>query len=454
MFKVSKGFFTAALLSATVLASSPVLAENIFGAMSKAYQNNSTLNSDRAGVRVTDEGVAIAKSGYRPTLNATASASLNDTTTARGSFQAGSFGIELNQMLFDGFQTKNSVASAEAQVLASRENLRNSEQTILFDAVSAYMALYLNRQVAVLREKNLEFLNEQLRAAEARFEVGEGTRTDVAQADASRAAAIALLNSARAQVKSSEAIYRRVIGVDASKLETPVAAGKSLPKSINQAYALAEGGHPAIKATQHAVDAAAFNVKVNEGALLPNLGLTAGVERSVDSLSGTFSNDATTATAGVRLNVPIYQGGRVAATVRQSKETLGQRRIAVDEARDAVRAAVASAWAQLEAARASVTANRAAIAAAQLALEGVIEERKVGQRTTLDVLNAQADVLDAQISLAQSEHDSVVASYAVVSAVGRLTARGIGLQVAEHKPEEHYEAVKDKWFGLRTPDAR
>lgn len=454
MFKVGKGLFTAALLSATVLASSSAFADNLFGAMAKAYQNNSTLNADRAGVRVTDEGVAIAKSGYRPTLNATGQAALNDSTT-RGSFQSGSIGIQLNQMLFDGFQTKNSVASAETQVLASRENLRNSEQNILFNAVGAYMSLYLNRQVAVLRARNLEFLNEQLRAARARFDVGEGTRTDVAQADASRAAAVALLNSAQASVKSSEAIYRQIVGVDPTKLDTPRAASKSLPRSIDQAYTLAASGHPAIKATQFAVDAAAFNVKVNEGALLPSLGLSASVTRNFDSLSGAASsNNTNTASAGVALNVPIYQGGRVAATVRQSKETLGQRRILVDEARDSVRAAVASAWTQLDAARASVTANRAVVSAAQLALEGVIEERKVGQRTTLDVLNAQADVLDGQVALAQAEHDTVVASYAVLSAVGRLTVGGVGLQVAEHKPEEHYEAVKDKWFGLRTPDAR
>ncbi len=154
------------------------------------------------------------------------------------------------------------------------------------------------------------------------------------------------------------------------------------------------------------------------------------------------------------MSIPIYTGGRTSAQVRQSKEQLGQARIEVDVVRDQVRQAIGSAWSQLEAARASVKANRDGISAAQLALDGVIEERKVGQRTTLDVLNAQNDLITAQIALVESERNVVVASYALLSATGRMTATQMGLQVAEYKPEEHYNAVKDKWFGLRTPDGR
>jgi outer membrane protein len=460
-----------AALLLTVSLSLPASAETIKGALAKAYENNSTLNSARAGVRVTDEGVAIAKSGYRPTITGdagvsyTSSFDLNGSARRDGRTTSGSFGVTISQTLFDGFRTKNGVAAAEAQVLAQRENLRNSEQNILFTAASAYMDVIRDRQIAAFRKKNLAFLQEQVRAANARFEVGEGTRTDVAQANARRAAAIAQLNAAEAQAKSSAASYRQVIGEEPGKLEKASAVTKLLPKNLAQAADAAAGEHPAIQANFHVIDATEFGVKAAEGALLPSLAAQGRLSKTYENYdaspeTGLFgaSNDSKTqtdtATVGLQLTVPIYQGGRGSATVRQEKERLGQARIELDVARDQVRQAVTSAWTQLVAAQASVAANKQLIAAAQLALDGVVEERKVGQRTTLDVLNAQSDVTDARISLADSERNVVVASYAVLSATGRLSVRRLGLGVAEHKPEEHYKAVKDKWFGLRTPDGR
>jgi outer membrane protein len=314
------------------------------------------------------------------------------------------------------------------------------------------MGVYQNRQIAVLREKNLAAMNEQVRAARARLDVGEGTRTDVAQAEASRSTAVAELNSARANVKSAEATYIRIVGAQPDRLAA-AAAAKNLPKSPNEAYAIAQAGHPGILATQYAVNAAGYNVKAKEGAMLPTVGLSAGASR-LDTFAGLDTGDGNSASVGIGVTIPIYTGGRTSAQIRQSKEQLGQARIEVDVVRDQVREAIGSAWSQLEAARASVKANRDGIAAAQLALDGVIEERKVGQRTTLDVLNAQNDLTAAEITLVQSEHDVVVASYALLNATGRMTSKQMGLQVAEYKPEEHYDAVKDKWFGLRTPDGR
>jgi outer membrane protein len=229
-----------------------------------------------------------------------------------------------------------------------------------------------------------------------------------------------------------------------------------LPKNLNAAIALAYGEHPAILANEHLVDAAAFSVKSVEGALLPQVSASAGMSRNFRDSAPSLNSDGTfnSASIGASLTIPIYQGGRVSAQVRQSKESLGQARIEVDVSRDQVQAAVTSAWSQYIAARESVSANRELVSAAQLALNGVIEERNVGQRTTLDVLNAQADVINAQINLASSERDVVVASYAILSAVGRLSAEHLGLQVQLHNPKEHYNAVKDKWYGLRTPDGR
>ena len=361
-------------------------------------------------------------------------------------------------MLFDGFQTRNNVRAAEAQVRASVESLRNEEQNTLFDAASAYMDVIRDRQIAVLTEQNLQFLTEQSRAARSRFEVGEGTRTDVAQADASRSAAVAQLAAARAQADVSEATYRQVIGEDPGKLQAGSPLAKMLPQNIDQAVAIAAGDHPAIIATEHLVDAAAFTVKSTEGRLLPQVSASAGVQRDYQNTEGLpgvgAATDGTFNSAGIgaTLTIPIYTGGRVSAEVRQSKESLGQARIQVDVSRDQVRQAVVSAWTQYVAARESVSANRELVAAQQLALNGVIEERNVGQRTTLDVLNAQADVITAQIDLVSSQRDVVVASYAIVSAMGALSAERLGLQVAIHRPQEHYDAVKDKWGGLQ--DAR
>ena len=443
----------------------PSLAETIKGALAKAYENNSSLNSARAGVRIEDEGVAIAKSGYRPVItgegNTSYASSKNRVSNAGARVSTASVNITISQTIFDGFQTKNNVAQAEMRVLTEREVLRNTEQNILSNAATAYMDVIRDRKIAAYRKSNLAFLKEQVRAANARFEVGEGTRTDVAQANAGQSQAVAQLNAAEAQVKASEASYRQLVGSAPGKLEAAAPLKKLLPKSLDGALQTALSEHPAIKARNYAVDANLFGVKVAEGALLPSLSAQARLEREYQHTDTTNFRGPTevealndSASLGLRLSVPIYSGGRTSALVRQQKERLGQARIDTDVAIDQVRAAVTTSWTQLTAAYAAVTANKQLVSAARLALDGVVEERKVGQRTTLDVLNAQKDVTDAQISLADAEHNIVVGSYSVLSAVGRLNIRSLGLGVAEHKPEEHYKAVKDKWFGLRTPDGR
>ncbi|EXL01712.1 TolC family outer membrane protein [Aquamicrobium defluvii] len=460
MQSFSKTVFAALLITAAVFSPVTASAETITGALSKAYRNNSQLNSARAGVRVTDEDVAIAKSGYRP--NVVGSASIDYTERRRHDtsvrLTSGSFGVQVNQMLFDGFQTKNTVAAAEARVRASQESLRNTEENILFSAAQAYMNVIHDRQVAALTKQNLEFLNEQTRAARSRLEVGEGTRTDVAQADAARSGAEAQLSAARAQALASAAQYRQLIGEEPGQLKAASPLSKLLPSSLDSAVAVAAKEHPAILATSHLVDAAAYGVKSAEGALLPSVTASAGVSRSYSNTSpsslATSDGYSNSANIGATLSIPIYQGGRTSAQVRKSKEQLGQARIEVDVSRDQVRQAVTAAWTAYAAAQEAVVANRQLVSAAQLALNGVIEERNVGQRTTLEVLDSQRDVINAKINLASAERDVVLASYAILQAMGRLSVDRLGLQVAKYQPEEHYNAVKDKWFGLRTPDGR
>ena len=463
-----------ASLSALLMATSVDLAsaETLREALAKAYSNSQSLNSARAQLRATDENVPQARAGLRPRVQGVVSTQGSRSRTTFGDgletqkLRSGviTTGIQVNQTLFDGFQTPNNVNAAQAQVRASQKNLDNTVQDTLLDTVTVFMNVRRDREVAAFRRQSLAFLNEQVRAAQARFDVGEGTRTDVAQAQAQQALATALLNTALSQVASSEAQYLDVVGDPPGNLEagTPPNRG-AIPSSVGEAVRVSQEQHPAIQATKFAVDAASFQVKSAEGARLPTLAVTGQIDnayalsdRDPNQLPGVDVNtqNEVSGTVGAQLTVPIYQGGLVASRVRQAKETLSQRRIEVDNVRDQVRSAVASAWAQRQAAEANVQGYRAQVAAAQLALNGVVEERNVGQRTTLDVLNAQSDVITAQILLAGAQRDTIVAAYTLASAVGSLLPDRLALAVDRYEPEEHYQAVQDKWYGLRTPDGR
>jgi outer membrane protein len=458
----SKRFLLITAALGALFITTPLHAETLPEALASAYANNPTLNSARASTRATDEEVPQALSGYRPSVNANlqASGSWQDTlpsgssSTANTGFSRGlSTGITVTQPIFLGFRTQNSVKAAEAAVEAARESLRNTEQNVLFDAAEAYMNVIRDSAILNLRQTNVRFLTEQVRAARDRFQVGEGTRTDVAQAEAAVAGAESDVSLAQANLQSSRAIYRQVIGRDPEALKAAKGVDNLLPRSLGAATEVSRDRHPAILASQFNADTAAFNVKIIEGELLPSVTLEGNVSRSWND-GFNSQGDETNATILGRISIPLYEGGQVYSRVRQAKETLGQRKIEVDTARDQVQAALISAWGSLEAARAQIVAARSGVEASQLALEGVIEEQRVGQRTTLDVLDAQNVLIDARVALVRADRDAVVASYAVLSAVGRLSSEDLSLQVATYKPEKHYKQVRDKWIGLRTPDGR
>ncbi|MDO9417060.1 TolC family outer membrane protein [Pararhizobium sp.] len=451
---IRKAAVLAAMSAALWFQPHAVSAETIFGAMAKAYKNNPDLNAARAGLRATDEGVPIAKSGYRPVVEGTATGTLTrlDNITGVNDYKSSSVGITVTQQIFDGFQTLNNVRAAESTVFATREALRGNEISILLAAAQSYANIARDQQIVSIRKQNLAFLREQLNAAQARLDVGEGTRTDVSLAQAELANAQALLVGAVAQLKSSQAVYVQIVGETPEGIKQPSPAKKALPSNLDQAVATGLREHPSITGASYNVDAAGYQVKSAEGTMLPGVVLQGAVTRQTGDASATQNQTSSSITA--RLNVPIYQGGVEYGQIRQAKERLGQQRILVDSARAEVQQTIVTAYAQLEAALAIISANRQQISAANLALSGVIEERSVGQRTTLDVLDAQQTVLQAKEALVGSQRDAVVASYSVIAAMGRLTIATQGLDVVEYKPEEHYEAVKDKWFGLRTVDGR
>jgi outer membrane protein len=346
----------------------------------------------------------------------------------------------------------NSTRQAEAVVRAQRESLMSSEQDTLLNAATAYVDVIRDTALVSLQRSDLAFLQEQVRAARDRFDVGEGTRTDVSQAEARAAQAQAALNTSLANLNTSRAVYRQIVGVEPKSLSADTSITRQVPKSLDAALKASEENQPLIRQAKHLVDAAIFNVKAIEGELLPTVTIDGSVSRSWKP-SGSIGVSNNAQIFG-NVSIPIYQGGRVYSRVRQAKEELGQTRLQLDVARDQVRANVISAWGIFQAAEASIVAARAAVKAQQLALEGVIEEQRVGQRTTLDVLDAQRDLVTQQSNLVTAQRNRIVGGYQLVAAVGQLDAASLGLNVAIYNPEQHFKSVRGKWFGLRTPDGR
>jgi outer membrane protein len=438
----------------------PVSAQSLMDTLSLAYSNNPTLNAARSTGRATDEGVPIALSGYRPTINGSLSAGATDQYNlsypgyqeSRRQFWPQQMSLTLVQPLFTGFRVENGVKQSEAAVRAQREVIRDTEQTVLLRAATAFGDMIRDTALLRLAESNVKFLSEQVRADTDRFNVGEGTRTDVARAEASLQQGIAQVNSAKSQLALSRATYRQVVGVEPKTLNGTLSLAPFLPKTSDIGVKTALEEHPAIQASLHNMDVASFNVKVLEGQLLPTLSAQAGV--SYGEQPSSSSERSNSAQVSLNLTVPLYQGGAEYARVRQAKEQLGTARIQVDVNRDQVRAQVIGYWGQLEAARASIEAAKAQTEAADLALSGVVEEQRVGQKTNVDVLNAQATVVNARSALATAQRNQLVASFSLVAAIGRLDAAHLKLKAARYAPEEHYTAVRDKWIGLRTPDGR
>jgi outer membrane protein len=440
-------------------------ADTLTSALALAYRNNPSLNSQRAAVRAVDENVPQALSGYRPTVSANAfiGSQYFDTLTRTGvaanpyARDAGfvtphGVGITATQTLFNGFQTANRTRAAESQVKAARATLRTSEQTVLLNAVTAYMNLLRDTAILDLQRRNVEVLQEQLRQTRDRFNVGEVTRTDVAQAESSLAAGRSQVLTAEANYKASAATYRQVIGATPGKLAPGTPVDRFSPHTLAAAVALGTATSPAVTAAEYNMDVAQSQVKVAEGALSPTLSvqgnMTKDYESSLQSLQ-TFS-----ASVIGQLSIPIYQGGAEYATIRQAKETLGQRRLELDTARDQVRQNIVQAWGQLEAAKANIEATRSQAQAAEIALNGVREEARVGQRTTFDVLTAQQTLVNARVAVVTAQRDRVVASFTLLAAVGRLSPQVLGLHVPVYDPRVHYHQIRDSWAGVRTPDGR
>jgi outer membrane protein len=437
-------------------------AETLESALAKAYQNNPQLNAQRAIVRQTDETVPQALSGYRPQISVTASAGPQYTDTKvtsagqsvhlEGPTVPRAVGITGQQTLFNGFQTANRTRAAESQVSAARETLRVMEQTILLGAATIYMDVLRDMASLEVQRSNVRVLTETLRQTRDRFNVGEVTRTDVAQAEAQLAAGQSALHAAESTLITSRGNYRRIIGVEPMALAPGAPVDRLSPPNLPSAVAVGVAENPAVTAAMFGIDAAVLAVKVAEGALYPKVTLTGSVQQQYDATIST--PQLFTASALFGLTIPLYQGGSEYSTIRQNKEAVGQQRLNLDQMRDQARATVVQSWGQLEAAKAQILAAQQQVTASEVALNGVREEARVGQRTTLDVLNAQQALVNARVALVTAQHDRVVASYALLSAVGRLSPRVLRMPTSIYDPMVHYQQIRDSWVGVRIPDGR
>lgn len=442
----------------------PVLADTIEAALIRAYQNNPQLNAQRASVRSTDENVPQALSGYRPQVAVTASAGAQYTDTVSRTSPGSptqsvnsntaprSVGATITQTLYNGGQTGNRTRAAESQVSAAREGLRVLEQSVLLSAATIYMDYLRDSAIVEVQRNNTRVLEQTLKQTRDRFNVGEVTRTDVAQSEAQLAAGRTQQLQAESNLTTTRANFRRIIGNDPQALAPGSPVDRFLPGTLAAAVDMGLIENPNVTAAMYGIDVSFLQVKINEGALFPTVTLQGAVQQAYDTTPQSPRSFGASATAN--LTVPIYQGGAEYALIRQSKETLGQQRLNLDQVRDQTRATVAQAWGQLIAGRAQVSSAQSQVTASEIALNGVREEARVGQRTTLDVLNAQQALVNARVALVTAQHDRVVASYSVLNAVGRLSPTTLRLQTSIYDPSVHYHQVRDSWIGVRTPDGR
>src|SRR5665213_3054045 len=452
----------AAVLLVAYAGLAPALGDTIEAALVRAYQNNPQLNAQRALVRSTDENVPQALSGYRPKVAITASAGYQYTDAVSSAFGSTvdfhgaqtplSAGGTVTQTLYNGNQTANKTHAAEGQVSGAREGLRVLEQSVLLSAATIYMDYLRDAAIVEVQRSNTRVLEQTLKQTRDRFNVGEVTRTDVAQAEAQLAAGQTQQLTAEANLTTTRSNFRRIIGNEPAALAPGSPVDRFLPGTLPGAVELSLIENPNVTAAMFGIDVNYLQVKVNEGALLPTVSLQASVQQSYEQTMTIFRSFGASAVA--QLSVPVYQGGAEYSLIRQSKENLAQQRLVLEQTRDQTRANTVTAWGQLVAGKAQVASAQAQVTASEIALNGVREEAKAGQRTTLDVLNAQQALVNARVALVTAQHDRVVASYAVLGAVGRLSPQVLKLPTTSYDPSVHYQQVRDSWAGVRTPDGR
>ena len=434
-------------------------------ALAVAYETNPQLAAQQAALRATDEGVAIANGGWRPTISAGGTYAYQQfyftpiTIPGFGTFSTISAhplqgAITVTQPLLRGGRTIAQIGRAKALVRAGRAQLLAAEQTVLLSAATAYMDVVRDTAIVRLRQHNVELLTKQAQATQAQFNAGSLTRTDVAQSQARLAASQSDLTAAQSQLEVSRANFMQAIGRAPETLETEPSLPPAIPTGVDDSITLALKQNPSIVSARENEVAADYSVDDAIGTMLPTLSVQGQYGYSQGSLvtpTGSTSiggNTSHALTVTGQLSIPIYQAGVEEATVRQAKELHAQAQLNVQVADLQVRQAVAAAWALFESTEASIASNEAAERANEIAFEGVTKEQQVGGRTILDVLNAEQELLNASVTLVSAKRNAEVAAFQVLAANGSLTAKNLGLKVKLYDPIEHYDDDAARWIGL------
>lgn len=435
----------AGLVASAAIAAEPV--NTLRQALEATYAENPELDAARARLRAVDENVPQALAGFRPRVFVDGNADAVSGQTDLGDLDRKGVGVALSlrQNLYAGGGTEAAVRRAEQQVRAERGRLFATEQQVLLAAVEAYSATWRDRAVLDFARNNRDRIARQLQATRDRFSVGEVSRTDVAQAEARLSRARADVEQALADLAASTAEFRRVIGRDPADPLAEPEVYEGLPGSLEEALARAEN-HPAVVAARFDLEAARAAVDEAAAGLRPTLDLRA--DASYASEPSASLDWQRSGSVGLQLSVPLYEGGAVYARVRQARQTVTQRQRDLDAVTREVQRQVASAWEALRATGAAISAFEAQVRANRIALEGVRQEALVGTRTVLDVLDAEQELFDSQVSLVRAQRDRVVASYRLASAIGELGAARLGLAVELYEPEAYYQRQRTRLFGL------
>jgi len=424
-----------AIAFVATLAAAPMAgAQSLSEALSGAYNTSGLLDQNRALLRAADEDVAQAVSATLPVLNWSLNASRTGVTSpARVGTNSATARITADIVLYSGGANALAIEAQKESVLATRQALRQVEQDILLRAVQAYMNVVRDAEFVQLRRSNVRVITQELRAAEDRFEVGEVTRTDVASAEARLANARSSLASAEGNLAISAEEFRVAVG--SAPRNVRAVSPAPLTRSLRDAQSFARSNHPSILEQQHAVAAAELNIRRAEAALRPTVAANAFISRDNEA--------AESAQLGVTVSGPIYSGGRTSSQIRQFRANRDAARAGLLLTTQNIEQQVSNAFAQLQVARALSQSSQEQIRAARVAFEGVREEATLGSRTTLDVLNAEQELLDAQANRISAQSDEVVASYSVLAAMGLLTADHLNLPVQQYDPTEYYNLVKN-----------
>ncbi len=450
-----KKTFLFSLLTLTAL-STNANATDIMEAMGAAYGNNPTLQGQRAYVRAIDENVAIAKSGFRPTLALQGSYSdahtHNDVNPDVFGGYNKSVSAVVSQPIFNGFSTMNSVKAADKSVNSAQNNLYNVEQQILLDASTAYLNVLRDESIVNLQKNNEKLLKKRLDETRERFNVGEVTRTDVSQAEARHSQAQSDRIAAEGNLASSKATYLEVVGREPENLSEPQGLAEMFPHSLEDALEYARQNNYALKAAQSALDAQDYTVAANTGALLPQLNFEAAAIRGKNESRVTKDPETNEFTWGVNMTVPLYNAGESRARIRQSKYQKWQAQEAVLQAERDMVSAVTSNWEYMVSNQAQIESVKDQIKAYEIALDGVQQEEALGNRTILDVLDAYQELLESNVQEVQARRDYYVSGMQLLLSMGKLTAKDLNLNVDLYNVEEHSQDTRNRWLSLSVDD--